>query len=439
MLKQLYGLKRIKAPLFFLLTLGLASASLALAATESNENSVALSVPTSKSNAPLARSLSIAPDLNLVFVASGFDQPTDITHTGDDRLFIIERNGTIRIIQGGTVLSPPFLDIDDRVGSTGNSERGLLGLAFHPDYANNGHFYVNYTNNNFDTHISRFSVSDGNPNVANANSEVVLLTVEQPAGNHNGGDLNFGPDGYLYGSLGDGGSSSNGQKSDTLLGKVLRIDVDSGVGSAPDCKGTVSSNNYTIPATNPFIDGAGGNCDEIWVTGLRNPWRFSFDRLTGGLYIADVGQGSWEEVNFQAASGSGGENYGWSCYEGNHTFNTSGCGPMSQYTFPIGEYNHSLGCSVTGGFVYRGSQFPAMVGHYLFTDFCSGIFWSLFPDGGGWQMTQLETFSGFYSTFGEGVNGELYVARYDNGTIYHIQDSTTLTQIFLPIVLSQSN
>ena len=249
--------------------------------------------------------------------AGGFTRPVDIVNAGDSRLFIVEQRGIIKIIDGnGQVLSTPFLDIDARVGSQGN-EQGLLGLAFHPDYANNGFFYVNYTNNSGDTRIARFKVSADNPNVADPNSEKLLLPVDQPYSNHNAGDLTFGPDGYLYFGLGDGGSGgdpqNNGQTATAYLGKMLRIDVDNG-------------DPYAIPPTNPFKD-TDFYLDEIWATGLRNPWRFSFDRLTGDLWIGDVGQDAWEEIDFQPASSTGGENYGWRCYEGNHVYSMSGSCP----------------------------------------------------------------------------------------------------------------
>ncbi|HMQ63683.1 MAG TPA: PQQ-dependent sugar dehydrogenase [Flavilitoribacter sp.] len=347
--------------------------------------------------------------------AGGFTRPVDIVNAGDSRLFIVEQRGIIKIIDGnGQVLSTPFLDIDARVGSQGN-EQGLLGLAFHPDYANNGFFYVNYTNNSGDTRISRFKVSAGNPNVADPNSEKVLLPVDQPYSNHNAGDLTFGPDGYLYFGLGDGGSGgdpqNNGQTATAYLGKLLRIDVDNG-------------DPYAIPPTNPFKD-TDFYLDEIWATGLRNPWRFSFDRLTGDLWIGDVGQDAWEEIDFQPASSTGGENYGWRCYEGNHVYSMSGSFPdMSQLTFPVTEYSHSVGgCSVNGGFVYRGQAFPALYGKYIYSDYCSGRFWTLTPDGqGGWDNEEvLNGANNTFVSFGEDKDGELYVSAL-NGNVYRLVD-----------------
>ena len=372
-------------------------------------------------------------DLSLSLIASGFDNPVSIAHAGDDRLFVVEQDGTIRVVlSDGTVLSTPFLDITARVDSSA-SEEGLLGLAFHPDYTNNGYFYLNYTytSGSRRTRISRFKVT-ADANIADPTSENVLLTINQPDWNHNAGDLHFGPDGYLYIPMGDGGgggdTSNNAQNMSLLLGKIVRIDVDQGTGSNPDCVG-FGTGDYTIPDDNPFIDGAGDDCDEIWAVGLRNPWRSSFDRLTGDLYIGDVGQNAWEEVNIQPAASNGGENYGWRCYEGNHAYNLSGCADISTYTFPIFEYSHSGGhCSVTGGYVYRGAIYPLMQGRYFLADYCSGRFWDLMPDGqGGWQSNQYTNLGSFgYSAFGEDVNGELYVTNLANGNLYHLQESTII-------------
>jgi glucose/arabinose dehydrogenase len=367
----------------------------------------------------------------LVPFASGLVSPVGVYNAGpgDDRLFVIELAGKIRIVQpNGTVVTTPFLDITARVDSN-EGEEGLLGLAFHPSYATNGFFYVNYTNttNNVRrTRISRFSVMVGDTSAADPNSEVILMTVVQPASNHNAGDLHFGPDGLLYIPLGDGGGagdlSNNAQNMGLLLGKVVRVDVDSGAGSAPDCVG-LGMGQYRIPASNPFI-GAPGVCDEIWAVGLRNPFRSSFDRLTGDFYIADVGQGDWEEIDFQPAGAVGGQNYGWRCFEGNHSFNASGCGPDAAYTFPVFEYSHGGGsCSVIGGYVYRGTLFPALVGRYVFTDLCSGNFWDMIRDGAGvWRValhTNLAQFG--YVSFGEDANGEIYVVHQGNGTLSRLQ------------------
>lgn len=368
--------------------------------------------------------------LSLTQFATGLNAPVGLYNAGpgDDRLFVIEQAGVIRIVQSnGAVLATPFLDISARVVSGG--EQGLLGLVFHPDYATNGFFYVNYTSTGIRrTRISRFSVT-GDPDVADPASEVILLTADQPFSNHNAGDLHFGPDGFLYIPLGDGGSggdpSNNAQNMGLLLGKVIRIDVDSGpAGVSPDCVGVDGTGQYTIPPTNPFIDGGGDVCDEIWAVGLRNPFRSSFDRLTGDLYIADVGQNAWEEINFQPAGSGGGENYGWRCFEGNSPFNLSGCGPAGSFTFPIFAYSHTCGdCSVIGGYVYRGSLFPALFGRYVLTDFCTGNFWDIIPDGaGGWQISQHTNLTQFgYVSFGEDTDGELFVVHQGSGTLFRLE------------------
>lgn len=365
--------------------------------------------------------------LDLVPFTTGLNSPVSMANAGDDRLFVVEQAGRIRIVEAdGTLLLVPFLDIVDRVDSS-PSEGGLLGLAFHPEYADNGYFYVNYTylsGVTRYTRISRFTVT-GDPDVADPDSENVLLTVVQPAPNHNAGDIHFGPDGYLYIPLGDGGgagdTANNAQTPTNILGSVSRIDVDMGPGEVADCVG-LGSGDYTVPNDNPFADGPGGNCDEIWAIGLRNPWRSSFDRDTGDFFMGDVGQGDWEEVDFQPAASTGGENYGWRCYEGNHEYNPAGCGPMEDYTFPIFEYVSSGNCSVIGGYVYRGSQYPIMTGRYFLTDYCSGNFWDLEPAGADtWLATEHSNLqqSGF-TTFGEALDGELYVAK-NNGTIYHLE------------------
>ncbi len=371
------------------------------------------------------------PSVSLSVFAGDFNQPIGIVNSGaanDDRLFIVQQGGLIRILQSdGSILPTPFLSLVGQV-STGGNEQGLLGLAFHPNYANNGYFYVNYTNLSGDTVIARFSVSSGDPNVADPTSQLILLTVDQPYTNHNGGDLHFGPDGYLYIGMGDGGSGGDpanyAQTMTSLLGKMLRIDVDSGAGSPPDCGG---GSNYSIPSDNPLSDGPGGTCDEIWASGLRNPWRFSFDRHLGDMFIGDVGQNQWEEIDWQPASSIGGENYGWRCYEGDATFNLTDCGPASSYTFPVFTYSHvQSNCSVTGGYVYRGEQYPVLWGHYIFADFCSGRFWALHPDGDGeWQsivLGQLQSLG--VTSFGEDNLGELYVSNRSNGTIYRVQEDT---------------
>lgn len=356
------------------------------------------------------------PELAFSEFATGLARPVDITHADDDRLFVVEQRGTIRIIDAnGQVSTDFFLDIRNRVDDT-EFERGLLGLAFHPDYANNGYFYVNYTGSGGTTHLARFSVSASNPDQADASSEQTLLTVSQPFSNHNAGDLAFGPDGYLYAALGDGGAGGdpedNGQDLNTLLGSILRLDVDSG-------------DPYAIPADNPFVNDASAR-DEIWSYGWRNPWRISFDRQNGDMWIGDVGQGDWEEISYEAAGTPGGGNYGWRCYEGNASYNLSGCNG-SGFISPAFEYDHNAGRSVTGGFVYRGSEYPGLQGYYVFGDFGNGAIWAMRADGsGGWQTYDLGTFAAFgnndLSTFGEDQDGELYAANRDAGTIYQVQE-----------------
>lgn len=338
-------------------------------------------------------------------VVSGLTQPLGITHAADGsgRLFIVEQAGRVRIFRNGALVPTPFLDITDRV--TAGGEQGLLGLAFPPGFSGKGYFYVNYTRvPDGATVVSRFQLSV-DPDVALPASEEVLLVVAQPFANHNGGHLAFGPDGYLYIALGDGGSGGdpfgNGQNLAALLGKILRIDVESGV--VP----------YAIPSGNPFSS-------EIWAYGLRNPWRFSFDRVTGDLYIADVGQNLIEEVNFQPAASLGGANYGWNIMEGSSCFNSLNCN-QAGLTLPVAEYSHTEGnCSVTGGFVYRGAQYPALQGDYLYGDFCSGRIWGLRRVGAAWENRLLLDSTLSLSSFGEDEAGNLYAADILIGTIHKI-------------------
>lgn len=368
----------------------------------------------------LTFTICIAQGLELEELASGFDKPVDIAHAGDDRLFIVEKDGIIQIIDADTVVSEPFLDIDSQVNSSAN-ERGLLGLVFHPNYTQNGYFFVHYNNLNGTTTISRFTVSS-DPNIADKSSEKIILTIPQPYNNHNGGDLNFGPDGYLYIGMGDGGSGGDpedrAQNRQSLLGKMLRIDIDNG-------------DPYSIPEDNPFaMDDF--TLDEIWAIGMRNPWRFSFDRLTGDMYIADVGQNNWEEIDFEPAGDPGGRNYGWRCYEGFEDFNLFDCPDMSEMIFPIHVYFNNPfndGCSVTGGYVYRGQNLPGIYGKYIYADFCSGKIWSLERDECDlWHNDLL--FDGppqEYSSFGEDVSGEIYVAALGSGVIYRITSNCSIT------------
>lgn len=333
-------------------------------------------------------------------IASGLADPTDLQDPGDGRLFVVQQPGVIRIIQNGQLLPQPFLDIRRRVDSQG-SERGLLGLAFDPSYAANGRFYVDYTGAGGTTHVSRFLVSS-DPNQADPTSEQVLLEIPQPYANHNGGQVVFGPDGYLYIGAGDGGSAGdplgNGQNLNTLLGKILRIDV------SPD-------HGYAIPPDNPFVGKANAR-PEIWAYGLRNPWRFAFDPATGDLYIADVGQSRWEEVDFQSAGSKGGQNYGWSIREGFHEYK----GTASGLTDPVVEYSHQYGCAITGGKVVRTPDLPGWAGVYLYGDYCSGRVWGLRrqPDG-TWMSQQLFGTGLSITTFGQDSAGRVYLLDHSGG------------------------
>lgn len=365
-------------------------------------------LPTTTDKAPVnMQSFPNPGDYHWKAVTSGLASPVGITHAGDgsNRLFILEQGGVIRILADGQLLTAPFLDIRSRVGTSGN-EQGLLGLAFHPEYAENGLFFVDYTDLDGNTVISRFQVSTDR-NIAEAGSETILLQVKQPYQNHNGGHIIFGPDGYLYIGLGDGGSAGdpqgNGQNLSTLLGNILRLDINQG-------------SPYAIPADNPYANGGGQ--PEIWASGLRNPWRYSFDRATGDLYIGDVGQNQWEEIHFLSAEAAGGANFGWNYWEGLHPF--QGSPPEDiEFEFPIWEYGHDQGCSVTGGFVYRGSM-SAWQGIYLYGDFCSGQVWGLLRDSNNiWQNTLLFETAFNITSFGEDESGEIYLVD-RTGSIYQL-------------------
>ncbi len=359
-------------------------------------------------------------------VITGLARPVMVcAPPGDtDRLFVVEQRsgstGRIRIfdLNSNQLLSTPFLSL---TVST-SSEQGLLGMAFHPDYANNGYFFINYTNSSGSTIISRYQVHSSNPNLANTSSAQTVMTISQPYTNHNGGWLGFSPiDGYLYIGTGDGGSAGDpGNRGQDItnqgLAKMLRIDVD----SLP----------YSSPADNPFVGITGD--EEIWAYGLRNPWRCAFDSLTGDLYMADVGQNAWEEVHVQSASSSGGENYGWRCYEGNHSYNTSGCQPSSTMVFPVHEFSHGgspYRCSITGGNVYRGNQIPDLQGTYFFADYCSNQIWSFRWDGSDGHTQYEDRTSelspnagaiGSISGFGEDGAGEIYVCDLNGGEVFKI-------------------
>jgi glucose/arabinose dehydrogenase len=366
------------------------------------------------------------PRIALERVASGFSNPVHITHANDGsaRLFVVEQRGVVRILKDGAILSPPFLDISPRVSCCG--ERGLLSIAFPPGRGPKSEFYADYTDVNGDTVVSRFSVSV-DPNTADASSEQLLLRIVQPFPNHNGGQLAFGPDGFLYVGMGDGGSAgdpnNNAQDRTSLLGKILRIDV---VGKA----------GYAIPPTNPYY-GLSSARNEIWAWGLRNPWRFSFDRKTGTLFIADVGQGAWEEVDVQPADSAGGENYGWRLTEGNHCYApATGC-PTAGITFPVAEYSHAGGnCSITGGFAYRGRDFEGLTGIYFYGDYCSGRVWGLRRSDTAWDDIELLRPGFAISTFGEDEAGEIYVADYGGGVLHRLTDADGTTAVRLvPVVV----
>jgi len=350
--------------------------------------------------------------LEFTAVVSGLASPTVIVaaRDGSGRLFLVEQSGQVRILTDTGLLPTPFLDIADRIIAGG--ERGLLGLAFPPGFALSGQFYLCYTRSpDGASVVSRFSTS-ADANLALAASEEVLLVVDQPFANHNGGQLAFGPDGYLYLGLGDGGSGGdpldNAQNPASLLGKILRLDVSGGAGP------------YAVPAGNPFVGDPAWR-EEIWAAGLRNPWRYSFDRLTGDLYIADVGQSTWEEVNFQPAGSPGGQNYEWNRLEGPDCFNPSANCPLPDSAVaPVVFYDHGQGCSITGGYVYRGPGNPDLQGLYLYGDFCSGTIWGLRRSGTTWENQPLAASGLRISAFGEDDLGRLYVADYATGTIYRI-------------------
>ncbi|MBK8232163.1 MAG: PQQ-dependent sugar dehydrogenase [Candidatus Eisenbacteria bacterium] len=348
-------------------------------------------------------------------VASALNRPIYVTApAGDDRLFIVEQRGVIKILKNGTVLATPFLDIDSLIPAiSGNDERGLLGLAFHPDYATNGYFWVYYTSNAGQQVVARYTRSGGNPDQADAASALIYLTMADPFSNHNGGCIQFGQDGYLYIGTGDGGSAGDpgnrAQNKLDLLGKMLRIDV--------------NTHPYSIPPSNPFV-GNPAYSQEIWSLGLRNPWRWSFDRETGDMLVADVGQNEWEEIDFEPAN-TGGRNYGWRLTEGNHCYNpSSNCDDGDPVlTYPIYEFSHSVGCSITGGYVYRGAALPEFQGIYFFSDFCTPSIWTFRYEGGNLteftdRTTELAPGGGLsigsIGSYGEDGFGELYIC--DRGT-----------------------
>lgn len=356
-------------------------------------------VPAPTSSPPL-------PAINIELVADGFEQPVYLTHAGDGsgRLFVVERAGRVRVIQNGAVQPDSFLDITGLVQSKGQ-EQGLLSVAFHPNFPQDRRVYVDYTNNKGDTVIARYQTTPDLRAIDPATGQI-LLTIAQPYPNHNGGQLLFGPDGYLYIGTGDGGLANdpheNAQNPAALLGKMLRISVDFG-------------EPYTVPADNPFVNDPAFR-PEVWALGLRNPWRFSFDRLTGDMFIADVGQNEYEEIDFEAAGSPGGLNFGWDVMEGFHCFQAGTC-RQEGLTLPVVEYDHSWGCSVTGGYVYRGGQIPALQGVYLYADYCSGRVWAL--RSGEHEPVQVLESGLNVSSFGEDEAGELYLIDLKGG-IYQV-------------------
>ncbi len=349
-----------------------------------------------------------AQSITLETFATGLSSPVDIQHAGDDRLFVVEKAGRIIILDTNGDETGTFLNITSLV--SGGGEQGLLGLAFHPDYATNGHFFVNYTNNGGDTQISRFTVS-GDPDVADAGSELPIIDYAQPFSNHNGGYLDFGSDGLLYIGTGDGGSGGDpgnrAQNKQLLLGKMLRIDIDN----------SSNGNNYAIPAGNPYLGDPNG-LDEIWAIGLRNPWKYDFDPNSNDLWIADVGQNAIEEINrvdYTIAD----LNYGWRCYEGSSEFNTANCPAAGDLTFPVYEYPQGGACSITGGKVYTGATYPDLQGYYFYADLCDSRIAAVSPTN---TNVAFGTFGGnTWTTFGRDVNGEIYIGAF-GGTISKITD-----------------
>ena len=373
-----------------------------------------MSVTAQEGEANIVISRDSAPDwgaVALTEIASGFTRPVFVTHAddGSNRFFVVEQGGKIWIVEDGAASREPFLDISHLITPIGLTaeftEQGLLGLAFHPHFRSNGLFFVDYTDHEGATIVERYHVSASNPNSAELNSASIVFQLPQPFVAHNGGQIAFGPDGYLYIALGDGGDANDplgaGQNRKILLGSILRIDID-------------NAQPYAIPPDNPFV-GDDGALDEIWSYGLRNPWRFSFDRLTGDMYIGDVGQHAWEEFNFQPASSTSGENYGWSAFEGSREF-AGGVAP--NHVPPFFEYDHSQGCSAIGGYVYRGEAIPHLQGVYLSADWCNGrIFVSWRDKDLNWHSELFNRTELKISSLGEDELGELYIVDYD-GKLY---------------------
>ncbi len=360
-------------------------------------------------------SAALAQSIQLTPVVNGLSHPLFLTYASDnpERMYILQQNGTIRVLQNNKLLPEPFLDVSKLISCCG--ERGLLGLAFHPKYKENGWFFINYTNTEGNTVVARYEGSPGraDPARADPNSAKILFTVEQPYANHNGGMIAFGPDGMLYIGMGDGGSGGDPQGfaqnlkvlqgNRHFLGKLLRIDVNK----------TEGSQAYGIPSDNPTL---GGRRSEIWSYGWRNPWRFSFDRQTGDLWAGDVGQGEIEEVDFQPVDSKGGESYGWNLMEGGQCYRSTNCS-RDGLVLPVLSYNHSVGQSITGGYRYRGKAMPAFQGQYFYADYVSGRIWAATPQGNGWQSKEILASGLNISSFSEDAAGELYVLDY-RGSIF---------------------
>ena len=355
------------------------------------------------------------PIISFQSLQSGLNSPVDIVNAADgsNRIFIVQQTGIVRIWQNGILNPSAFLNISAVTLNSG--EQGLLSMAFHPDYENNRYFFVYYNNLAGAVTIARYRTDIGNPNHADSTTGVILMTITKPFTNHNGGKLNFGPDGNLYFATGDGGNGgdpfNNSQNGNSLLGKMIRINVDNF--STPPY--------YTIPVTNPYVSDPNIS-DEIWSLGLRNPWRWSFDRQTNDMWIADVGQNLWEEIDFRPANATGGINYGWRCYEANHAYNTTGCLPQANYQSPVFEYPHNNttgGFSVTGGLVYRGNEFPFLQGYYICADYVSGKGWLIKQNGGGGFTSTMQTFITNIVGFGDAEDGTLYAVTL-SGTFYKV-------------------
>jgi glucose/arabinose dehydrogenase len=352
-------------------------------------------------------------------ITTGLNEPIQLVNAddGSNRIFIVQKGGSILVYDAAYNFLSTFLTI---TSLTSSGERGLLSMAFHPSYSTNGFLYIYYTNSAGDLEIARYKVSS-NPNVADASSKVVVITIPHPTySNHNGGELHFGSDGYLYLSTGDGGGSgdvaNNSQNTSVLLGKMLRLNVNTSP-TAP---------YYTIPAGNPYSN-------EVFARGLRNPFRWSFDKLNGDIWIGDVGQNAWEEIDHRPAATAAGSNYGWRCYEGNAGYNLTGCGPMSNYVFPVFTYPIGSGAAVTGGIVYRGAAYPSMQGWYLSADFYSGTFYKIYPNGVGGWITATQTLSTIgIADFGETENGEAYAVSLISNSVYRISANS-------PIGISELN